>query len=67
MYQRLPGQCLDVSAKADDLNLIAIATGAQFIAMLCGDIMTMPKVPGAIRLDIGERRKLVKLFWRRLA
>ncbi len=44
---------------------VRLAAGAQFIVMICGDIMTMPglpKVPSAVRIDIDEQGKVVGLF-----
>ncbi len=44
---------------------VRLAAGAEFIVMVCGDIMTMPglpKVPSADRIDIDENGKIVGLF-----
>ncbi len=44
---------------------VRLAAGAQFIVMICGDIMTMPglpKVPSAVRIDIDDSGKVVGLF-----
>ena len=44
---------------------VRLAAGAQFVVMICGDIMTMPglpKVPSAERIDIGEDGRIVGLF-----
>ena len=44
---------------------VRLAAGAEFIVMICGDIMTMPglpKVPSADAIDIDERGKVVGLF-----
>ncbi|MCE2858732.1 MAG: formate--tetrahydrofolate ligase [Oxalobacteraceae bacterium] len=44
---------------------VRLAAGAQFIVMICGDIMTMPglpKVPSAEKIDIDENGKVVGLF-----
>jgi formate--tetrahydrofolate ligase len=44
---------------------VRLAAGAEFIVMVCGDIMTMPglpKVPSAARIDIDEHGRIVGLF-----
>ena len=44
---------------------VRLAAGAQFIVMICGDIMTMPglpKVPSAEKIDIDDNGKVVGLF-----
>jgi formate--tetrahydrofolate ligase len=44
---------------------VRLAAGAEFVVMICGDIMTMPglpKVPSACSIDIGEDGKIVGLF-----
>ncbi len=44
---------------------VRLAAGAQFIVMICGDIMTMPglpKVPSAEKIDIDEEGRIVGLF-----
>ncbi|MCM0045521.1 MAG: formate--tetrahydrofolate ligase, partial [Burkholderiaceae bacterium] len=44
---------------------VRLAAGAQFIVMICGDIMTMPglpKVPSAVKIDIDESGRVVGLF-----
>jgi formate--tetrahydrofolate ligase len=44
---------------------VRLAAGAQFVVMICGDIMTMPglpKVPSAERIDIGADGRVVGLF-----
>ncbi|MBL8538862.1 MAG: formate--tetrahydrofolate ligase [Burkholderiales bacterium] len=44
---------------------VRLAAGAEFIVMICGDIMTMPglpKVPSAEKIDIDESGKVVGLF-----
>jgi len=41
------------------------AAGAEFVIMLCGDVMTMPglpKVPAANRIDLDDDGKVVGLF-----
>ena len=44
---------------------VRLAAGAEFVVMICGDIMTMPglpKVPSACSIDIGDDGKIVGLF-----
>ena len=44
---------------------VRLAAGAEFIVMICGDIMTMPglpKVPSSERIDLTDDRKVVGLF-----
>jgi len=44
---------------------VRLAAGAEFVVMVCGDIMTMPglpKVPSADHIDIDENGKVVGLF-----
>mgnify|MGYP000588425520 CR=1 FL=1 len=48
-----------------NIREVRLAAGAQFIVMICGDIMTMPglpKVPSAVKIDIDESGKVVGLF-----
>jgi formate--tetrahydrofolate ligase len=44
---------------------VRLAAGAEFVVMVCGDIMTMPglpKVPSAEKIDIDEKGVVVGLF-----
>ena len=44
---------------------VRLSAGAEFVVMICGDIMTMPglpKTPAAHKIDIGEDGKVVGLF-----
>ena len=44
---------------------VRLAAGAQFVVMICGDIMTMPglpKVPSAEKIDLTDDGKVVGLF-----
>ena len=44
---------------------VRLSAGAQFVVMICGDIMTMPglpKVPSAEKIDLGEDGKVIGLF-----
>lgn len=48
-----------------NIREVRLAAGAQFIVMICGDIMTMPglpKVPSAEKIDIDDDGKVVGLF-----
>ena len=50
---------------AVNVREVRLSAGAQFIVVLCGDIMTMPglpKVPSAARIDLDEDGKVVGLF-----
>ena len=43
---------------------VRLAAGAEFVVMICGDIMTMPglpKVPSAVKIDL-VNGKVVGLF-----
>jgi len=56
------GAPLDHSIHVREVRLSA---GAEFVVMICGDMMTMPglpKVPSACRIDIDESGKVVGLF-----
>jgi formate--tetrahydrofolate ligase len=44
---------------------VRLAAGAEFVVMICGDIMTMPglpKVPSSERIDLTDDGKVVGLF-----
>jgi formate--tetrahydrofolate ligase len=44
---------------------VRLAAGAEFVVMVCGDIMTMPglpKEPAALRIDIDDNGKITGLF-----
>jgi formate--tetrahydrofolate ligase len=50
-----------------DLNIreVRLAAGAEFVVMVCGDVMTMPglpKVPSAEKIDLDDNGKVVGLF-----
>jgi formate--tetrahydrofolate ligase len=48
-----------------NIREIRLAAGAEFIVMICGDIMTMPglpKDPAATRIDIDDDGRIVGLF-----
>jgi formate--tetrahydrofolate ligase len=44
---------------------VRLCAGAEFIVMVCGDIMTMPglpKIPSASKIDLDDDGKVVGLF-----
>ncbi|MFP5287436.1 MAG: formate--tetrahydrofolate ligase, partial [Thermoanaerobaculia bacterium] len=44
---------------------VRLSAGAEFVVMICGDIMTMPglpKAPAAQKIDIGDDGRVVGLF-----
>ncbi len=44
---------------------VRLAAGAQFVVMICGDVMTMPglpKQPSAAKIDLDEQGRVVGLF-----
>ena len=48
-----------------DIREVRLAAGAEFVVMVCGDVMTMPglpKVPSAERIDLDDNGKVVGLF-----
>lgn len=48
-----------------NIREVRLAAGAEFIVMVCGDIMTMPglpKIPSAEKIDIDENGTVVGLF-----
>ena len=48
-----------------NIREVRLAAGAEFIVMVCGDILTMPglpKVPSANKIDVDENGKVVGLF-----
>ena len=48
-----------------NIREVRLAAGAEFIVMVCGDIMTMPglpKVPSAEKIDLDASGKVVGLF-----
>ena len=53
------------SGHAITIREVRLAAGAQFVVMLCGDVLTMPglpKVPSAQQIDLDEDGKVVGLF-----
>jgi formate--tetrahydrofolate ligase len=48
-----------------NIREVRLAAGAEFIVVVCGDIMTMPglpKVPSADKIDIDAQGRVVGLF-----
>jgi len=48
-----------------NIREVRLSAGAEFVVMVCGDIMTMPglpKEPAALRIDIDESGRVVGLF-----
>jgi formate--tetrahydrofolate ligase len=48
-----------------DIREVRLAAGAEFVVMICGDIMTMPglpKEPAALRIDIDAQGRVSGLF-----
>ena len=48
-----------------NIREVRLAAGAEFVVMVCGDIMTMPglpKVPSAVSIDITDEGKITGLF-----
>jgi formate--tetrahydrofolate ligase len=53
------------SGHAVNIREVRLAAGAQFVVMVCGDVMTMPglpKVPSAARIDVTPDGRIVGLF-----
>ena len=47
-----------------DVREVRLAAGAEFVVMICGDVMTMPglpKVPSAERMDVDEQGQIIGL------
>jgi formate--tetrahydrofolate ligase len=48
-----------------NIREVRLAAGAEFIVMVCGDVMTMPglpKVPSAEKIDLDDEGKVIGLF-----
>jgi formate--tetrahydrofolate ligase len=53
------------SGHSINVREVRLAAGAEFIVMVCGDVMTMPglpKVPSAARIDLDDSGRVVGLF-----
>jgi formate--tetrahydrofolate ligase len=47
------------------LREVRLSAGAEFVVMVCGDIMTMPglpRLPSAEQIDLDEQGRVVGLF-----
>ena len=60
-------RCGPVSRRPHVVNIreVRLAAGAEFVVMVCGDIMTMPglpKVPSAVNIDVDDQGKITGLF-----
>src|SRR6185436_20001039 len=48
-----------------NIREVRLAAGAEFVVMICGDVMTMPglpKVPASDHIDVDENGKIVGLY-----
>jgi formate--tetrahydrofolate ligase len=48
-----------------NIREVRLAAGAEFVVMICGDIMTMPglpRVPAANSIDVDDTGKITGLF-----
>jgi formate--tetrahydrofolate ligase len=48
-----------------NIREVRLAAGAEFVILICGDIMTMPglpREPAAKRIDIDDNGRVVGLF-----
>ena len=53
------------SGHSINIREVRLAAGAEFIVMVCGDIMTMPglpKVPSANAIDVSDDGRIIGLF-----
>jgi len=60
-----PGSRGAPSGHMVNIREVRLAAGAEFVVMICGDVMTMPglpKVPSAERIDLTDDGKVVGLF-----
>jgi formate--tetrahydrofolate ligase len=60
-----PGLRGSPSGHVVNIREVRLAAGAEFVVMVCGDVMTMPglpKVPSAEKIDITDEGKIVGLF-----
>jgi formate--tetrahydrofolate ligase len=60
-----PGSRGAPSGHVVNVREVRLAAGAEFVVMICGDVMTMPglpKVPSAERIDLTDDGKVVGLF-----
>jgi formate--tetrahydrofolate ligase len=48
-----------------NIREVRLAAGAEFVVLICGDVMTMPglpKEPAANRIDVDATGRIVGLF-----
>ena len=48
-----------------NIREVRLAAGAEFIVVVCGDVMTMPglpKIPSAEKIDIDAQGRVIGLF-----
>lgn len=48
-----------------DVREVRLSAGAEFVVMICGDVMTMPglpKAPSALKIDVNDDGRIVGLF-----
>ena len=48
-----------------NIREVRLSAGAEFVVMICGDVMTMPglpKIPAAEKIDLDESGKVIGLF-----
>ncbi|MGH6803851.1 MAG: formate--tetrahydrofolate ligase, partial [Methyloceanibacter sp.] len=48
-----------------NIREVRLAAGAEFVVLVCGEIMTMPglpKVPAATKIDLDDSGKVTGLF-----
>ena len=60
-----PAQRGAASGHVVDIREVRLAAGAEFVVMVCGDIMTMPglpKLPSAENIDVDADGKVKGLF-----
>ena len=66
-YSFSPDPLLRGAPSGHSINIreVRLAAGAEFVVMVCGDVMTMPglpKVPSAEKIDLDDSGKVVGLF-----
>ena len=53
------------SSHVVNIREVRLAAGAEFVIMICGDVMTMPglpKVPAANSIDVDDNGRITGLF-----
>ncbi|MFK7966855.1 MAG: formate--tetrahydrofolate ligase [Burkholderiaceae bacterium] len=53
------------SDHAVDVHKVRLSAGAEFVVMICGDVMTMPglpKAPTTLKIDIDDNGRISGLF-----